>query len=78
MESIPGWVKSKCSIRKIIRSICNLVKINPLECCLLAWLLAKSKYDIEKISTDSRTKIVEEEFDQKVLLFVLMNAYYVK
>lgn len=30
MDSIPGWVKSKCSIRKIIRSICNLVKINPL------------------------------------------------
>ena len=50
IESVPPWVKAKCSIKKIIRSICNLLKINPLEASLLSWLLGKSKYDIEKIS----------------------------
>lgn len=68
-------------MRKVIRSICSLIKLNPLECCLLAWLLARSKYDFDKVLLDSRSlplKPAEEEYEMKVFVFLLMNAYYVK
>ena len=29
IESIPNWVKAQCSIKKIIRIVCNLTKMNP-------------------------------------------------
>jgi hypothetical protein len=83
LDNIPGAIKARCAIRKIVRTICNLLKINPFESCLLAWLLSRSKYEIDKITnttapTDTKSKLVEEESDDKVLMFVLMNAYDVK
>lgn len=81
LASIPSTIKCRCPMRKIIRSICSLIKLNPLECCLLAWLLARSKYDFDKVLLDSRSlplKAAEEEYEMKVFVFLLMNAYYVK
>lgn len=63
----------------MVRTAAGILRLNLLECSLLAWLLKRSGYGLLDLSHSSRgISLFEEDQNKQLLLLILLNAYYVK
>ena len=64
---------------KVLRTAASILKLNLLECALLAWLLKRSSYLVGDLGGSGNSIAMFEEDENKcLLLIVLLNGYHVK
>jgi hypothetical protein len=79
LRSIPQKILAATQSGKVVRTAVGILRLNLLECSLLAWLLKKSQYGLLDLSHSSRgISLFEEDQNKQLLLLILLNAYYVK
>ncbi len=79
LRSIPQRVLTVTQSGKVVRTAAGILRLNLLECSLLAWLLRRSHYGLVDLSHSSRgISLFEEDQNKQLLLLILLNAYYVK
>ena len=79
LRSLPMRIATLTQSGKVVRTAAGMLRLNLLECSLLAWLLRRSKYSLMDLSNSSHAiALFEEDHNKSLLLLILLNAYYVK
>lgn len=79
LRSLPLKILTQTQSGKVVRTAAGILRLNLLECSLLAWLLKRSKYGLVDLSHSSHgISLFEEDQNKQLLLLILLNAYYVK